>query len=97
MFRNLMQGADKASSHFVISLVKMGIDKVRSNFQGGSGDICEPKARDLYGGPGACTPWEILKSKASEMPFPALWGKILQNSNGRETIDIYICLNLQFF
>ena len=29
------------------------------------------------------------------MPFPALWGKILQNSERLEN-DKYICLNLQF-
>ena len=39
-------------------------------------------------------PREILKFKVSEMPFPALWGKILENSDGQKTINT--CLNLQF-
>ena len=29
-------------------------------------------------------------SKVSEMPFPALWGKILQNSDGQKTINAYV-------
>ena len=28
---------------------------------------------------------KILKSRVSEMPFPALWGQNLQNSNGQKT------------
>ena len=30
-------------------------------------------------------PQKILKSRGSEMPFPAFWGKILQNSGGQRT------------
>jgi hypothetical protein len=42
-----------------------------------------PKARTLYGGvrgPRACSPEKILKFRASETPFHAFWGEILQTS-----------------
>ena len=35
---------------------------------------------ERLGGLGACPSRKILKSRVSEMPFPAIWGKILQNS-----------------
>ena len=34
---------------------------------------------------GGMPPQQMLKSRVSEMPFPALWGKILQNSDGQKT------------
>ena len=37
------------------------------------------------GGLGGMLPRNILKSRVSEMPFPALWGQNLQNSNGQKT------------
>ena len=30
--------------------------------------------QELLGGPGVCSPGEILKSTVSKMPFPAFWG-----------------------
>ena len=40
----------------------------------------------LWGGPGACTPGKILKFRASETPFRAFWGEILQNSEDYNVI-----------
>ena len=39
------------------------------------------KGGERLGGVGNA-PRKILKSRVSEMPFPAIWGKILQNSEG---------------
>ena len=37
------------------------------------------------GGSGGMVPRNILKTRVSEMPFPALWGQNLHNSNGQKT------------
>ena len=46
--------------------------------QGHSQDL---ERGSVWGDQGAC-PRKILKSRVSEMPFPAFWGKILHNSEG---------------
>ena len=42
------------------------------------------RSQDLERGerPGVQGPRKFLKSRVSEMPFPAFWGKILHNSEG---------------
>jgi hypothetical protein len=41
-------------------------------------------------------PQKILKFRVSETPFHALWGKILQNSDGQRTryIRLAICFQI---
>ena len=51
-------------------------------------DFLKVVGRNLYGVPGGMLPWNILNSRVSEMPFPAFWGNILQNSEGRKTSHI---------
>ena len=47
--------------------------------------ISERRRRETSRGSGGMLPRKILKSRVSEMPFPALWGQNLQNSNGQKT------------
>ena len=49
------------------------------------GTICERRGRETSRGSGGILPRQILKSRVSEMPFPALWGQNLQNSNRQKT------------
>ena len=49
------------------------------------GTICERRRRVTSRGSRGMPPRKISKSRVSEMPFPALWGQNLQNSNGQKT------------
>ena len=46
--------------------------------QGHSQDLARGSVYGVWGH----APLKILKSRVSEMPFPAFWGKILNNSEG---------------
>jgi hypothetical protein len=39
---------------------------------------------------------KIFESRLSEMPFPGLWGEILQNSDGQKINDIVTMIPLAF-
>ena len=49
------------------------------------GTICERRGRETSRGSGGMLQRNILKSIVSEIPFPALWGQNLQNSNRQKT------------
>ena len=48
------------------------------------------KGARFLGGSGGMPRLEILKSSVSEMPFPALWGKIQRESDGQKTTNIHV-------
>ena len=52
----------------------------------GGGQV-EPEGANTLAGPGACFPGKILKFRASETPFRAFWGEILQNSEDYNIIN----------
>ena len=51
-------------------------------------DVSPPDERGTHenskGGPGVCSPGEILKSRVSKMPFPAFWGGDFVHGAGEE-------------
>ena len=48
---------------------------------GGGGQVERQRREHCREGLGACSPGKILKFRASETPFRAFWGEILQNSD----------------